>query len=149
MGTGTVAENSAAQIPVATGIFTWPSDEPRIIASRRGEGLPPDFPALPGDEEVLLSRTGTLFTWTTQEFAPPSPPYHGPEKFEPYAVGYVEFPEGVLVEGRIATSDFGSLSIGMPMSVVVVPFRTEADGTVIVTYAFAPDPVSAEGEELA
>lgn len=148
MGTGTVAENSAGQIPVATGIFTWPSDEPQLIASRREAGLPPDFPALPGDEEVLLSRTGTLFTWTTQEFPPPSPPYHGPEQFEPFAVGYVEFPEGVLVEGRIVVSDFGSLAIGMPMRVVVTPFRTRADGTVLVTYAFAPDPELA-GEETA
>ena len=67
-------------VPVAERLFTWPSDEPRLIASRHPRTGDLSFPAADptaGEEEVLLSRVGTLFTWTTQEFVPPSPPYTG------------------------------------------------------------------------
>jgi uncharacterized OB-fold protein len=47
---------------------------------------------------VVLSGTGTLWTWTVQRFAPKSPPYAVPEGgFAPFPVGYVELPEGVRV----------------------------------------------------
>jgi uncharacterized protein len=57
---------------VTEGLFTWPSEEPSLIASRRDGEL--SFPARPGDETVLLSRRGTLWGFTTQQFRPPSPP---------------------------------------------------------------------------
>ncbi|MET7772585.1 OB-fold domain-containing protein [Nocardia sp. NPDC005366] len=145
----TVSGESVVRNPIAPGLFTWPSEEPQLISSRPGPGQTPDFPAHPGDEELLLSRTGTLHTWTTQEFPPPSPPYRGPERFEPYFVGYVAFPEGVLVEGRIVAAATDSLTIGMSMTVVVIPFRTEADGSVTMTFAFAPTSDSTETEESA
>ncbi|MCX4095738.1 Zn-ribbon domain-containing OB-fold protein [Nocardia sp. alder85J] len=147
MATGTVADESAVPAPIAPGLFTWPAAEPRLIASRRDADAPLEFPAIPGDQEVLLARTGTLYTWTTQEFPPPSPPYRGPAEFEPYAVGYVEFPEGILIEGRIATPDPKSLTIGQAMTVVVTPFRTDPDGTNVVTFAFAPTSNPAQSEE--
>ncbi|MFI7530293.1 Zn-ribbon domain-containing OB-fold protein [Nocardia salmonicida] len=149
MVANTVPDESVVRNPIAPGLFTWPSDEPRLISSVPGPGQTPDFPAHPGDEELLLPRTGTLYTWTTQEFPPPSPPYRGPEKFEPYFVGYVAFPEGVLVEGRIVAAANDELTIGMPMTVVVIPFRTEADGSVTMTFAFAPASEPAETEESA
>ena len=97
-------------------------------------------------EQVLLSRTGTLFTWTTQQFVPPSPPYTGDtdaDSFTPYAVGYVELPEGILVEGRLTESDPERLAIGQQMELVLIPFRTEPGAAgepdrEIVTFAFAP-----------
>jgi uncharacterized OB-fold protein len=49
-------------------------------------------------EPVLLSATGTLWTWTVQRYAPKSPPYVAPAAgFTPFAVGYVELPEDVRV----------------------------------------------------
>ncbi|WP_174183767.1 Zn-ribbon domain-containing OB-fold protein [Nocardia barduliensis] len=137
------------QVPIATGLFTWPDERPRLIASRRGADVPPEFPAVPGDDQVLLSRSGTLYTWTTQQFPPPSPPYRGPEEFEPFAVGYVEFPEGILVEGRLTTTDIEQLWIGRTMHVVTVPFRTDEDGNTVVTFAFAPGPSGTESEDAA
>ena len=100
------------QIPVAEGLFTWPADEPRLIGARcEGCGLV-GFPAGPacqrcGGTEVtqtLLSDRGTLWTFTTQDFRPPSPPYDGAdtaETFQPYALGYVELPGEVMVEARL------------------------------------------------
>jgi uncharacterized protein len=77
---------------------------------------------------------------TTQEFIPKSPPYarvETPDTFEPYAVGYVEFPDQAKVEGRIDEKDFSKLRIGMEMEVVIVPFM-ERDGEQVMSYAFRP-----------
>ena len=142
--------SDVTKVPVAEGLFTWPPDErPRLIASRHRETGAVTFPADPSQEdvdEILLSRTGTLFTWTTQQFVPPSPPYTGetdPASFEPYAVGYVELPEGILVEGRLTESDPARLTIGQQMELVLVPFGERARGgrsaaSEVVTFAFAP-----------
>lgn len=149
--------SNGSRVPVAEGLFTWPDERPRLIGSRHRETGVISFPAEPSDaeaEEILLSRTGTLFTWTTQQFVPPAPPYTGdtdPESFVPYAVGYVELPEGILVEGRLTESDPERLVIGQEMELVLVPFRTEPEtasepSRVIVTFAFAP--VAASSAEV-
>ncbi|MEU7811686.1 OB-fold domain-containing protein [Pseudonocardia sp. NPDC049154] len=136
------------QVPVTDDLFTWPSDEPQLIASERDGVL--SFPARPGDDRRLLSRRGTLWAFTTQQFRPPSPPYDGAdtaETFQPYALGYVELPGELLVQGRFTEPDPAKLRIGMEMEVVVVPYTTRQDGTEVLTYAFAP--VSSEQEEQA
>lgn len=125
--------------PIAAGLFTTGA-EPRLYAGRhRGTGrivFPP--PADATDfEEILLPRTGKLWSYTVQRFQPKTP-YAGPAEFEPYAVGYVELPGAVIVEARLTGVAFDRLAIGMPMELVVVPFRTDPDGTVVTTYAFKP-----------
>lgn len=137
-----------AQRSVAEDLFEWPTDEPRLRATRC-EGC--DFITFPpqstcpscGGERVtptVLSRTGTLWTWTRQRFQPKNPPYIGREpaqEFEPYGVGYIELPEG-RVEARIAGDVDQELRIGMPMELTVVPFATDEDGTEVLTFAFRP-----------
>ena len=137
------------QVPVAPGLFAWPSDEPALVGSRCPSCGVMTFPAQRdcprcfGDamEETAFARRGTLWTFTTQEFVPKSPPYarqETPETFEPFAVGYVEFAGQGRVEGRIDTDDLSALHIGMEMEVVVVPFMVDAGGNEVVTYAFRP-----------
>ena len=86
----------------------------------------------------LLSRRGRLLAWTTQEFPPPAPPYAGPTgaAFVPYGVGYVELADEVRVETRLTKTT--GLRIGMDMELVLVPFRTDAEGNEVVTFAFRP-----------
>jgi uncharacterized OB-fold protein len=86
----------------------------------------------------LLARRGRLWAWTTQEFPPPTPPYAGPTgaAFVPYGVGYVELAGEVRVETRLTTTE--GLRIGMDMELVLVPSRTDDDGTEVVTFAFRP-----------
>jgi uncharacterized OB-fold protein len=138
-----------ARVPVAEGLFTGPDDRPQLIGSRHPETGVVTFPADLSNgevEEILLSRRGTLFTWTTQEFVPPAPPYTGdtdPATFTPYAVGYVELPEGILIEGRLTESDPARLAIGQEMELVLVPFRSEVGTDTepareVITFAFAP-----------
>ncbi|MFI7702087.1 Zn-ribbon domain-containing OB-fold protein [Nonomuraea sp. NPDC049480] len=67
---------------------------------------------------VTLSAEGRLWTWTVQRFAPKSPPYIPPaEGFRPFAVGYVELPEGVRVAAVLDTDDLDSIRIGMPVRI--------------------------------
>jgi uncharacterized OB-fold protein len=138
-----------ARVPVSEGVFTWPSDAPRLLGSRcRGCGnhmfpVQSGCPRCTGDETetVELSNRGTLWTWTVQGFPPKAPPYIGdadPETFEPFGVGYVELPDEVKVEARLTESDPARLRIGMEMELVIVPLATDDDGNEIVTFAFAP-----------
>lgn len=86
--------------------------------------------AAAGYEPVALPRRGKLWSWTSQSFRPKSPPYGGPEAFEPYAVGYVQLGDMLIVEGRLTRLEH--LEIGMDMELVLVPFGK------VITYAFAP-----------
>ena len=133
---------------VADGLFDWPSDTPRIAATRCDGCSFITFPAQDacpscGGAAVAptpLSRHGTLWTWTRQRFQPKNPPYLGREPakdFVPYGVGFIELPEG-RVEARIAGDVDQELRIGMPMELTVVPFTTDEDGTEVLTYAFRP-----------
>lgn len=88
-------------------------------------------------EEVTLPRTGTLWSWTVQRFRPKSPPYAGPDAFEPYAVGYVALGDAVIVEGRLTGAALDGFAIDMPMRLVPEPF-TLNDGSTRLSFAFAP-----------
>ena len=134
------------RVPIAEGVFTWPSDEPRLIGSRCGASEIVTFPrqdSCPrcGTTEMaehLLSRRGRLWAWTTQEFPPPSPPYSGPTgtAFVPYGVGYVDLAGELRVEARLTETK--GLRTGMEMELVLTPFRTTEDGDEVVTFAFRP-----------
>jgi uncharacterized OB-fold protein len=119
-------------------------DTPQLIGSRcRDCGVmtfprQSDCPRCTGDgmEEALFDRRGTLWTFTTQQFIPKSPPYirvETEETFVPYGVGYVEFAGQARVEGRLTEADPAKLRIGMEMETVVIPLTDDTD-----TYAFRP-----------
>lgn len=136
-------------IPFAEGLFTWPSDQPRLIGSRCPKCGATTFPVqafcpgCPSDtmEEVLLESRGTLWTFTTQEFRPKEP-YNGPEDpegdWQPYGVGYIELGGAIRVESRLTESTADNLHIGMEMELCIVPFGKDEDGNELVNFAFAP-----------
>ena len=135
------------QVPVADGIFTWPSDEPQLIGSRCAACGIITFPtqdscprcASTDMVEQLLARQGRLWAWTTQHFPPP-PPYAGAagKDFVLFGVGYVELADEVKVEARLTEADPAALEAGMDMELVIVPFRTDDEGNEVVTFAFRP-----------
>ena len=60
--------------------------------------------------QLELSTRGTVWGFTVQRFAPKSPPYVVPEGgFVPFAVGYVDLPDGVKVEAVLDCADFSEL----------------------------------------
>jgi uncharacterized OB-fold protein len=113
-----------------------------LLAVRERDGGRLVFPA-PGEadsdrfEPVLLPREGRLWSWTVQRFRPKSPPYAGPEAFEPYAVGYVALGDAIIVEGRLTGAPLDGFAIDMPMRLVAEPFTLES-GERRMTFAFVP-----------
>ncbi|SDG89501.1 Zn-ribbon domain-containing OB-fold protein [Pseudonocardia oroxyli] len=85
--------------------------------------------------DVTLARTGTLWSWTSQGFTPKAP-YTGTAAYEPYAVAYVELPGQLIVETRLVETDPEKLEIGMPMELVLTPFRDDGSGEPVHTFAF-------------
>jgi uncharacterized OB-fold protein len=144
-----LGENDVATpTPIQEGLFTWPSEQPQLIASRCSGCSELTFPyqdACPACarrecEEVLLSRRGVLWSFTIQRFPPP-PPFIGEQDrsaYQPFGVGYVELPEGIRVEGRLSESDPEKLSIGMEMELAIETFAASEDGGDFLTFAFRP-----------
>ncbi|HVN02420.1 MAG TPA: OB-fold domain-containing protein [Caulobacteraceae bacterium] len=130
---------------VAEGVFVVRPDGARLIAGRRKQDGEMRFPMPTGPEADLyepveLAPEGRLWSFTVQRFRPKTPPYVGDDddrSFKPFAVGYVEFPGQVIVEGRILIDDFGRLRLGQPMRVDLETFPTSTRGQV-ATYAFRP-----------
>jgi uncharacterized OB-fold protein len=137
------------QVSINEELFTWPSDDPHLIASQCIECETVNFPASPSCpaccgasvEKIKLATRGTLWSWTVQNFPPKSPPYIGDdldENFQGYGVGYIELPNQLRVESRLSVADPAKLEIGMEMELRIVPFTTNKDGQEIMNYVFAP-----------
>ena len=136
------------QTPFADDVLTWPSDDPQLIGARCPECAAVTFPRQDSCPrcgsvamaEHLLPRTGTLWTFTTQEFLPKEPYAGGEtvETFRPFGVGLIQLGNEIRVESRLTEADPEVLEIGMEMRLVTIPFRTDPDGTEIITYAFEP-----------
>ncbi|AXK85176.1 Zn-ribbon domain-containing OB-fold protein [Nocardia farcinica] len=85
-------------------------DEPVLEGSECGVCGTVGFPAstmcarcaTPTARPRPLSRDGVVWAYTVQRFPPKSPPYVAPaEGFSPYAVGWVELPDGIRVEALL------------------------------------------------
>ena len=101
---------------------------PVLVGSRCGGCGTVAFPAARGCqkcgrqamEPLELGRRGVVWGFTVQRFAPKSPPYVVPPGgFQPFAVGYVELPEGVRVEAVLDCTDFAELD-GAEVTLVAV-----------------------------
>ncbi|WP_309604530.1 OB-fold domain-containing protein [Phenylobacterium sp.] len=130
---------------VAEGVFVQRADGPRMIAGRRKADGEVRFPMPSGPDAALydaieITGEGRLWSYTMQRFRPKTPPYIGADDektFKPFALGYVEFPGQVIIEGRILVDDIARLKIGQPMRVVIESFPTSSRGE-LSTYAFEP-----------
>lgn len=78
--------------------------------------------------EVPLSRSGRLWSWTDNRYAPP-PPYVAGDPFEPYAIAAVELErEQMVVLGQVARGvPTARLEVGAPMELVVETLFADDD----------------------
>lgn len=82
-------------------------------------------------ETIGFSTEGTLYTYSVVRQSTPA--------FEvPYALGYVDFPEGVRIMGQISGCEFDEIRIGMPMVLSLEPFGEDDDGNPLTGYRFRP-----------
>lgn len=137
-------------IPIAEGLFTWPDDDPALIGGQCDRCGAYTFPLRPGCprcgadavQRRLLHRHGTVYSWTTQGFVPKAP-FAGDrlaaEPFQPWLVGLVELPDQVRLETLLVGVTAEDVRIGMPVRLTTIPFRTDAEGNDVVTFAFTPE----------
>lgn len=92
-----------------------------ICASCFGEDL----------EMVALGGSGRLYTFTVIRVPPTG---YASE----YAVGYVDFPEGVRVFGQVRLDAKVPLASDMPVTVEKAVLSRHADGSPITGYRFVP-----------
>jgi uncharacterized OB-fold protein len=126
------------QVPLKPGLFEEVGGQPALIGSRCracGQVL---FPAqttclncLSEDvERIRLGREGTLYTYTIV--------YMASEHFPPpYAVGWIEMPEGLRIFSQIRGWQEQPLKIGMRMKISIEPLWQDGDNEV-VGFVFRP-----------
>ncbi len=82
-------------------------------------------------EDSPLSRKGVLHSFTIVERAMP-------DYAVPYALGLVNFPEGVRVMAQIETENLKDLKMGMEVEVTEGVIRKSKEGKEVVSYKFRP-----------
>jgi uncharacterized OB-fold protein len=131
------------RVPAIENWFTM-EGEPHLLGLRDpGSGsyfFPKDVAvsAVPGRagavlEEVQLSRTGRLWSYTTNHYQPPDP-YVSPDPFVPYTVAAVELAaERMVVLGQLAPGvDPESLELGMEMELVLDTLFEDAEAEHVI-----------------
>ena len=117
-----------------------PSETPHLIGSRCGSCGEYFFPkrticpnCLKDEEpaEVLLGNKGKLYTYCVVKAAPLG--------FQaPYAIGYVDLPEGLRIFSPLAECDKEKLKVGMDLEVIVDKIREDEKGQPVYGYKFKP-----------
>ncbi|WP_207843807.1 Zn-ribbon domain-containing OB-fold protein [Williamsia soli] len=133
---------------LAPGVSTWPAENAQLIGSRCDACGATTWPKQdrcprcsgPDMTELLLPRRGELIAFTTQGFVPKLP-YAGGETaatFETFGMGLIQLGDVVRVEARLTEADPEKLADIKDVELTFIPFYTDADGTEIITWAFAP-----------
>jgi len=135
------------QVPVGQGLFTWPSDEPRLIGTHCKSCGDYFFPKTftchnpkckeKQIEEVTLSRKGKLWSYSILYYPPP-PPFVAPDPFVPIPIVEVEIPEGLKIIGMTEDCDPKDLRFGMEMELVVGKLYTDKTGNDMIGWKFRP-----------
>lgn len=88
-------------------------------------------------DQVPLSRRGTVWSYTENQYAPP-PPYPASDPYEPYAIAAVELAaEGIIVLGKVVTgTGAADLKVGHAMELALEPLYTDDDGVQRLVYAW-------------
>ncbi len=133
--------------PVRDGLWVEPTsaaEKPQLLGSRCLSCGELFFPkkdtglcgyCQSGDlEEVRLSRKGKIYSYSVVTQRPPV--YYKGEV--PYALGFVELPEGIRVETLFTGCDPESLHVGMDVEMVIEKLHQDEDGTEVTAYKFRP-----------
>ena len=108
--------------PIAEGLFTH-DEPPRLLGGRGADGRL-TFPCPAGADPVPLAREGTVWSHTVQRFRPKSPPYAGPEAFEPFIVAYVELAGETIVCARLTGIAPDAVRMGMAVEFTPIEIDT-------------------------
>ena len=139
-------------VPVAAGLFEGTGSAARLIGTRCTSCGTHYFPKTlscrnpqcleKATQDVLLSREGTLYSYTVQHYQPPA--LFRMADWAPYAIGSVELPEGLRVMGILTGCEPASLTIGMAVELTVETLYLDEQGREVQTYKFQPRAAQAQ-----
>jgi uncharacterized protein len=93
------------------------------------------------NELTILPTMGKLWSWTSQNFQPKSPPFddqNSIENFEPYFIGHIELCDGLRITSKLTNIHFEDIKIGMPLKLTAIEFKSFKTKEIFITYAFKP-----------
>lgn len=137
---------SKKQIPVRGGLWVdrGTGEGPRLIGSRCLECGELLFPRKDNGmcsycqsdtlEDVEFSTRGTVYSCTVVTQRPPE--YYKAEV--PYAIGFVELPEGIRIETMFTGCDVDDVHVGMDVELVIEKLHEDETGNEVVAYKFRP-----------
>jgi uncharacterized protein len=130
--------------PAIEGWYTLDENEPRLIGSRCAAcgtySFPPQSRFCPNPacaaavlERALLSRTGTLWSYTNACYQPPKP-YVSAEPFQPFAIAAVFLEaERMIVLGQVVTGiGIERLRVGMSMELALETLYADSQSEKVV-----------------
>ncbi len=139
--------DACKKIPLREKLWTYQTNQegdPRLIGSRCLNCGEIYFPARNDClctncqserfEELQLGPYGKIYSYTIVTQRPPVY-YRG---IVPYAIGYVELPEGVRIETLFSLGNFEHLRIGLDVELVIEKLHDDEAGNEILTYKFKP-----------
>jgi uncharacterized OB-fold protein len=138
------------QIPVLDGWFTMDAKQPHLIGTQckscgtyyfPKQNVYCKNPACDGEQfdEVKLSRTGKVWSFTNAMYQPPEP-YVSPDPYVPYTIVAVELAkEKMIVLGQAnAGTNVSDLKAGMEMELVLEPMYSKNSDKEIMTWKWKP-----------
>jgi uncharacterized OB-fold protein len=150
-----ILNSSRKRIPVQEGFWaepSGPSERPQLLGHkcrdcgeiffpRRNNGICTHCQSR-NLVEMKLSSKGKICNYTIVEQKPPA--YYRGEV--PYALGFVELPEGVRLRSLFTGCNFDDLKVGMEVEIVIERLFENDEGDEIITYKFRPIHASSEGK---
>jgi uncharacterized OB-fold protein len=134
------------KIPAFPDLFVWNGENAELISAHCRSCGTYFYPAFhqqhrpgcsrEGIHNVLLS-SGILKSYTIQYYMPPLP-FKTEKNIAPYAIGLVEFPEGIQIAGIVKECPFDHLKIGLRMKVVTFTLYKNEKDQEVLTWAFQP-----------
>ena len=142
-----VANSSARQRPVVAGLFEETAAGTQLLAARCSGCGTTYFPRVTTcrnpdcnsgtPQPVALSRRGVLYSYTVQHYRPP--PLFRMDDWAPYAIGLVEFPEGIRVMGMLSGVEPDAVRIGDTYVLGSTILYHDEEGVEVRTHVFERD----------
>ena len=138
-----MASEQKKRIPFKEGLYTLPSEgqEGYLIGSRCrscGESFYPKRVVCANcysedQEEIALSKRGSIFTYTIARVTYPGTPVTAP-----FVTAQVQLPEKVQVLSLVTDIDLNDVKIGAEVDLYFWKTGEDADGNEVMAYAFRP-----------
>lgn len=146
------------RVPAIEGWFSMDEEHPALLGTRCRESgtffFPPETTQsrVPGFtesalEEVVLSSTGKLWSYTTASYQPPEPYVATTDPFEPFCIAAVELAaEQMVVLGQVVSGvGVEDLEVGMEMELVLDTLYEDDDNEYVV-WKWRPSADSSGGD---